>query len=195
MRPRCVRLGEARGGLRRAQGVESDDAFDLGSHGRGHLGSGPVVIAGLARREPVAVDRRGEGRLHLGHGAGHGNRQICGGRRAHREALVLQRRDHLRYRRRRRAELLGERLRREEVVVVGRGRVGNRLRLGRQRGRGRAAGASRRVAARCSPAPDRAAWHRAAPAPGVRAAVLVGGPRPGRDRDRRGVRTVPSPRW
>ena len=61
--------------MRRAQCVEAEDPLNLGRQ----RSRGPrvqrVVVTRLSRREPVAVDRRGEGRLHLSHRPGDGERQ------------------------------------------------------------------------------------------------------------------------
>ena len=53
IRDGLARLGDARRRLRRTEGVESEDAFDLGCHRRVDLGRRRVVVAGL-----VPSDRR-----------------------------------------------------------------------------------------------------------------------------------------
>ena len=128
-------LGDARRRLGWAERVQAEDALDLGCHRGVHLGRRRVVVAGLARGQAVLRDRRREGRLHLGHRARHGQRQPRGRWRPDRQALCLEVGRDLRDGGRRRAELLRELRRCQEVVILRRTRIGDLLHLGRQRRR------------------------------------------------------------
>ena len=133
--PVALGLREGGRGLRWAQRVETEDPLDLGRHGHRDLGCRAVVVPGLPRREPVAVDRCGEGGLHLRHGPRDRERQAGARRGPHRKTRLPQGGGDLCHGARRRSEALCELLRGEEVVIVGRGRVGHGLGLGRQCGR------------------------------------------------------------
>ena len=129
-----ARLGDTRRGLRRAERVEPEDALYLRSHRVVHLRCRRVVVPGLSRCQSVLGDRRREGGLHLRHRARDGQRQAGGRWCPDGQPLPAEAGGDLGDGGRGRAVALGHLRRRQEVPVLGRAPIGDRLDLRRQRG-------------------------------------------------------------